>query len=177
MSRGKHLAFVVLLSFSAAPVIGAQRWLSKLTDKAKEVAAKKIEERVTQGANDGTQAALDAAEGGIRCLFTDPACIKKAKDEGKPAVLVNQQGAAVNPQGVVVKDTTTKSAASPMTGGPGGVTPVKQITPGQPNDGTDDEASSDSTTSKGSGAATLSAASKTRQSKHKTTTPKPNTTP
>ena len=117
MSRRTHLAFLVILSFSGAPVAGAQGWFSKLTDKAKEVAAKKVEENVAQRADQGTQAALDAAAGGIKCLFTDHACIKKAKDDGKAAVLVNKQGTSVNAQGVVVPDTTAKSATPAGTNG------------------------------------------------------------
>ncbi len=93
MSTGKSLSWVVgvALLVGATQPVGAQGWLERAKNAAKEAAARKAE----KGATDATNDAVDAATGKIKCAVNDSKCIDKAKAAGKGTILVGADGKPV----------------------------------------------------------------------------------
>lgn len=71
------------LSLGAATAADGQSLADRLKKRAEEAAKRKVEQRVDQRAGEATDAALDKAEGTVKCAATDKKCIDSAKAAGK----------------------------------------------------------------------------------------------
>src|SRR5512146_3390352 len=80
------LGLFVALAASAGPVEG-QIW-----KKVKEKAKQKIEQKVEAATDTVVDGTYDKASGAVKCVVSDKACIKKAKDAGQQVVVTNPQG-------------------------------------------------------------------------------------
>src|SRR5215218_8303553 len=84
MHRAAIIATVTAaLAFGAANAAEGQSLGERLKRRAEEAAKRKVEQRVDQRAGEATDAALDKAEGTVKCAASDTKCIDKAKAEGK----------------------------------------------------------------------------------------------
>jgi outer membrane protein OmpA-like peptidoglycan-associated protein len=97
-----------------ASVASAQSWLDVVKDKATQIAAGQADEAVDKGS--------DAAEGAVRCVASDQACIETAQQDGKEVVLTNKKGQPLPPE----KQNTAGTGA-------GAATATGQASGGQPN--------------------------------------------
>jgi len=75
--------FLTALALGATQTVHAQSFGDRLKKRAEEAAKRRVEQRIDQRAGEATDAALDKAEGTVRCAASDTRCIEKAKSEGK----------------------------------------------------------------------------------------------
>jgi len=71
------------LALGATQAAHAQSFGDRLKKRAEEAAKRKVEQRVDQRAGEATDAAMDKAEGTVKCAASDEKCIETAKKEGK----------------------------------------------------------------------------------------------
>ena len=71
------------LALGATQAAHAQGFGDRLKRAAQEAAKRKAEQRVEQRAGEATDAALNKAEGTVKCAASDDKCIEQAKKEGK----------------------------------------------------------------------------------------------
>jgi OmpA-OmpF porin, OOP family len=84
MRRTALLAGVAAaLALGAASPTHAQSLADRLKRRAKESAERQVENRVDQRTGEATNAALDKAEGTVKCAASDTKCIDDAKKAGK----------------------------------------------------------------------------------------------
>ena len=79
---------LVLLGTSSVAV--AQDWSRMLEDQVKQ--------RANRAAQEAVDKSLDAAEGAMRCVVTDQACIDRARQSGQEVVLTNKKGKPLPPE-------------------------------------------------------------------------------
>lgn len=82
------LLITIALTVSAVQPVGAQGWMDRVKNAAKEAAARKAE----QGATDGTNGTIDAATGKMKCVANDSKCAAKAHAAGKGTITVDASG-------------------------------------------------------------------------------------
>lgn len=82
-------AMSAVLLVLCGPAASAQSWLDVVKDKATQ--------RAEDYANQTIDKGLDAAEGAIKCVVTDQACIDGAQRSGKEVVLTNKKGKPLPP--------------------------------------------------------------------------------
>jgi outer membrane protein OmpA-like peptidoglycan-associated protein len=106
-------AFAFLFSSGPAP---AQSWLEALKDKA----AQEVVEH-------GSDILHETADGKVKCVAGDQACIDQAQQEGKEVVLTNKKGKALPPDqqstatssATTTKTSTTSGSKTATSGGAG----------------------------------------------------------
>jgi outer membrane protein OmpA-like peptidoglycan-associated protein len=86
--------FVTALALGTTQTIHAQSFGDRLKKRAEEAAKRKVEQRVDRRAGEATDAAMDKAEGTVKCAATDSKCIEKAKSEGKQVETTGSESAA-----------------------------------------------------------------------------------
>jgi len=78
---------LALGSLTAVSPVSAQGLGDRLKKRASEAAKRTVEQRVDQKSTEATNAALDKAEGAVKCAASDKACQDKAKADGKKVVV------------------------------------------------------------------------------------------
>jgi OmpA-OmpF porin, OOP family len=76
-----------LAGLAAASPASGRGLGDRLKKRASEAAKRTVEQRVDQKSTEATNAALDKAEGAVKCAASDKACQDKAKAEGKKVVV------------------------------------------------------------------------------------------
>ena len=114
MRRSAILATVTAaLSLGAATAADGQSMADRLKKRAEEAAKRKVEQRVDRRAGEATDAALDKAEGTVKCAATDAKCIDKAKAEGKTVdTSGSTEAAGASSAGAAGGTTATPEAAA-----------------------------------------------------------------
>ncbi len=68
---------------------------TRLQDAAREGAERAATDEVTDRADRAVRGTFDAAEDAVRCLVTDPECIREAEAAGRPVVVTDESGEVV----------------------------------------------------------------------------------
>ena len=80
-------ALVALAGLTAMSPASGQGLGDRLKKRASEAAKRTVEQRVDQKSTEATNAALDKAEGAVKCAASDKACQDKAKADGKKVIV------------------------------------------------------------------------------------------
>ena len=112
----KVTSFSLLLGISSLAT--GQDWGRMLEDAVKQRADRAAQEAIDKG--------LDAAEGAVRCVVTDQACIDRARQSGQDVVLTNKKGKPLPPERQVTSgmDSTAHADGESSVGGAAIASPV-----------------------------------------------------
>jgi OmpA-OmpF porin, OOP family len=101
------LAVLVLTAFVAVPAsLDAQ----SMKDRIRERAKRQAEQRAERVAADAVERALDAAEDGIHCVFSDKQCIASAEAAGQEVVYTDEEGNRTAADGTPVSGASQAAA-------------------------------------------------------------------
>src|SRR5678809_570422 len=84
---------LAVMLFHAAD-IQAQGYLDGLMNRATESAKRKAQDRVNQNIDQSIDKAIKKTEDTVKCVATDQACLRKAKEEGREVEMVENPAAA-----------------------------------------------------------------------------------
>jgi outer membrane protein OmpA-like peptidoglycan-associated protein len=103
------IGVLAVAGLTAASSANAQGLGDRLKKRASEAAKRTVEQRVDQKSTEATNAALDKAEGAVKCAASDKACQDKAKADGKKVVVDDSAPKGGAP---VANSTEAKAASS-----------------------------------------------------------------
>ncbi|MEL6615287.1 MAG: OmpA family protein [Bacteroidota bacterium] len=106
----RAVLFTILFSLVAADTADAQGIFKRARDAARRAAEREVETRAERAAERAVEAAFDAGEDAVRCLFTDPECIRSAQENGEDVVLVDDDGRYVDADGDPVNEDNAQDA-------------------------------------------------------------------
>ena len=108
MTRSTSL-LALLLAVLTADVAEAQIF-DRIRDRARETFEREVEERTESAAERAVEALFEAGEDAVRCLFTDPECIRSANEAGQDVVLTDEEGTPVDQTGTPVSEDNAEDA-------------------------------------------------------------------
>src|SRR6476619_5699458 len=81
---------VIAMMFISTVEVQAQGYLDGLMGRATESAKRKAQDRVNQNIDQSIDKAIKKTEDTVKCVATDQACLKRAKEEGRQVEMVEK---------------------------------------------------------------------------------------
>jgi hypothetical protein len=86
----RFIGCIVALTLLNVAEVQAQGYLDGLMNRATESAKRKAQDRVNQNIDQSIDKAIKKTEDTVKCVATDQACLKRAKEEGRQVEMVEK---------------------------------------------------------------------------------------